>query len=226
MRAPFLEACRGKRPARTPVWIMRQAGRYLPEYRALREKHSFWELCTVPELACEVTLQPVRRLGVDAAILFSDILVPLPAMGIKVEFNPAPVIETLIKSSAQIDRLRPARESGIYEQIADAVRLIRSSLPPEVALIGFAGAPFTVATYAVCGGGSKSQAEIRALLHSDPELAHRLLGKMTDAIVASIESQIDAGAQAVKSIGGDLVSVHVIPRPHQDVEVVLPKKKS
>jgi uroporphyrinogen decarboxylase len=194
----FLRACAGKPVERTPVWIMRQAGRYLPEYRALREQHDFWEMCTTPELAAEITLQPIRRLGVDAAILFSDILVPLAAMGMDVKFTPAPEIDDPIRSASDVDRLGDAAGSDMLERVAQAVRLLRKELDQLVPLIGFGGAPFTVATYAVEGGGSKQHAALRAMLFGSPAAAHRLLQKLTDAVVASLQSQIEAGVQAVQ----------------------------
>jgi uroporphyrinogen decarboxylase len=194
----FLRACRGEPVERTPVWIMRQAGRYLPEYMAVRGKHSFWEICTIPEVTCEVTLQPVRRLGVDAAILFSDILVPLAAMGLAIDFLPAPEIENPIRGAGEIDRLHLPEPDGILARVSDGVRLLRRELDGVVPLIGFGGAPFTLATYAVCGGASKNHGEIRSLLFSDREAAHRLLRKVSDGVVVSLHSQIEAGVQAVQ----------------------------
>ncbi len=194
----FLRAAAGKPVERTPVWIMRQAGRYLPEYRAVREKHTFWEMCTIPELCTEVSLQPVRRIGVDAAILFSDILVPLVAMGMEIDFTPAPVMARTLRTEADIESLRPPDDSPVLARVTDGVRMLRRELQGEVPLIGFAGAPFTLATYAVCGGGSRNQSEMRALLFGNPGLAHRLLGRLTDTVVASLRSQIAAGAQAVQ----------------------------
>jgi len=192
----FLRACAGEPVERTPTWIMRQAGRYLPEYRALREKHDFLTSCRTPELACEITLQPVRRLGVDAAILFSDILIPLPGMGVGVDFQPGPVLEHLVRSRADVDALRVADAREETPFVADAVRLLRQELPPEVPLIGFAGAPFTVATYLVEGGGSKSFSAIKGLLVSEPETAHALLDKCARTIGAALGEQVRAGAQA------------------------------
>jgi uroporphyrinogen decarboxylase len=192
----FLRACAGEPVERTPVWIMRQAGRYLPEYRALRERHDFLASCRTPELACEITLQPVHRLGVDAAILFSDILVPLPGMGIGVDFRPGPVLERLVRTPADVDALRvaDARESTPF--VMDAVRLLRRELPRDVALIGFAGAPFTLATYLVEGGGSKSFSAIKGLLVSEPGTAHDLLRKCAETVASSLAEQVRAGAQA------------------------------
>jgi uroporphyrinogen decarboxylase len=192
----FIRACRREPVERTPVWIMRQAGRYLPEYRALREKHDFLTSCHTPELAAEITLQPVRRLGVDAAILFSDILIPLPAMGVPVEFNPGPQIDNPVRSAADVAALTvpDAREATPY--VMEAIRLLRRELPPEVPLIGFAGAPFTVATYLVEGGGSKSFAALRQLLFGEPAVAHKLLEKCADTLSSYLVEQARAGAQA------------------------------
>jgi uroporphyrinogen decarboxylase len=175
---------------------MRQAGRYLPEYRALRERHDFLASCRTPELACEITLQPVRRLGVDAAILFSDILVPLPAMGIPVDFQPGPVLGRLVRSRGDVDALRAPEAEEATPFVMDAVRLIRRELPRDVPLIGFAGAPFTLATYLVEGGGSKSFAAIKALLFSEPGTAQALLEKCAEAVASSLVAQVRAGAQA------------------------------
>ena len=194
--ALFLRACRREPVERTPIWIMRQAGRYLPQYRAIRERHDFLECCRTPELAAEITLQPVMRLGVDAAILFSDILVPLPGMGVHVEFNPAPQLAHPIRCAADVASLRvpDAREATPF--VLEAVRLIRSQLGGRVPLIGFAGAPFTMATYLVEGGGSKSFAAIKGLLFGDTRTAHRLLGICADTVASYLSEQVKAGAQA------------------------------
>jgi uroporphyrinogen decarboxylase len=194
--ALFLRACRRAPVERTPVWIMRQAGRYLPEYRAVRERYDFLTCCRTPELACEITLQPVARLGVDAAILFSDILVPLPGMGVQVEFTPGPQLAQAIRGEADVASLRvpDAREATPY--VLEAVRLIRRQLGGRVPLIGFAGAPFTMATYLVEGGGSRSFSAIKGLLFSEPRTAHRLLGVCADTVASYLGEQVKAGAQA------------------------------
>jgi uroporphyrinogen decarboxylase len=192
----FLRACRREAVERTPVWIMRQAGRYLPEYQALRAKHDFLTSCRTPELACELTLQPVRRLGVDAAILFSDILIPLPGMGVPVEFRPAPAISRVVKGRADVLALRTpdAREATPF--VLDAVRLVRRELGGAVPLIGFAGAPFTIAAYLVEGGGSKSFAAWKGLLFSEPATAHLLLERCAEVVASYLREQVRAGAQA------------------------------
>ena len=196
MEPLFLRACRGDAVERTPVWIMRQAGRYLPEYRALRERYDFLTSCRTPELACEITLQPVRRLGVDAAILFSDILVPLPGMGVEVAFTPGPHLARTVRTDADIDALRApdAREATPY--VLDAVREVRRALPAGVPLIGFAGAPFTMATYLVEGGGSRSFSAVKALLFARPDAADRLLDVCTRTVGSYLAAQVEAGAQA------------------------------
>jgi uroporphyrinogen decarboxylase len=192
----FLRACRRERVERTPVWIMRQAGRYLPEYRALRATHDFLTSCRTPELACEITLQPVRRLGVDAAILFSDILVPLPGMGVHVDFTPGPQLERVIRTERDIAELRVPDPHESTPFVLDAVRLIRRELGGRVPLIGFAGAPFTMAAYLVEGGGSKSFASLKRLLFGAPSLAERLLETCTRTVAAYLAAQVEAGAQA------------------------------
>ena len=192
----FARACRREPVERTPVWIMRQAGRYLPEYRALRAKADFLTCCRTPALACEITLQPVRRLEVDAAILFSDILVPLPAMGVEVTFNPGPHLARPVRSAGDVAALRvpDAREATPF--VLDAIRMLRRELPHAVPLIGFAGAPFTMATYLVEGGGSKQFEAIKGLLFSDPPTAHALLACCADTVASLLSEQVRAGAQA------------------------------
>jgi uroporphyrinogen decarboxylase len=216
--ALFLRACRRAPVERTPVWIMRQAGRYLPEYRAVRERYDFLTCCRTPELACEITLQPVARLGVDAAILFSDILVPLPGMGVQVEFTPAPQLAQPLRREADVASLRvpDAREATPY--VLEAVRLIRRQLGGRVPLIGFAGAPFTMATYLVEGGGSRSFSAIKGLLFSEPRTAHRLLGVCADTVASYLGEQVKAGAQAAMlfdtwagSLAPDDIRTFVLP---------------
>ncbi len=192
----FLRACRAERVERTPVWIMRQAGRYLPEYRALRARADFLTCCRTPELACEITLQPVERLGVDAAILFSDILIPLPAMGVDVTFNPGPHLASPIRRPADVASLRVADAREATPFVLDAIRLLTTALPSNVPLIGFAGAPFTMATYLVEGGGSKHFGAIKGLLFSDPVTAHRLLACCADTVASLLSEQVKAGASA------------------------------
>ena len=202
MESLFLRACRRQPVERTPVWMMRQAGRYLPSYRAVRAKHSFLEMCRTPELACEVTLQPIDQLGFDAAILFSDILITLPAMGIDVSFpEKGPVIGNPVRDRAGIAGLGVPDPEATLGYVLEAVRQIRAGLAartPVVPLIGFAGAPFTMMTYAVEGGGSKDYGHTRRLIFGDPAAAHQLLDVLARTCAVFLEAQVAAGAQAVQ----------------------------
>jgi uroporphyrinogen decarboxylase len=201
----FLAAANGADTARSPVWLMRQAGRYLPEYRAIKERRGFWEMCRQPEIAAEVTLQPVRRYAVDAAILFSDIMTPVPAMGVKVEFAPGPVVSTPVWTAADVDRLIVPDEDAIAPFVAEACRAVRAASP--VPLIGFAGAPLTVASYlvgqsAAAGragpAGPADHAGFRAWLRQSPTLAHALLAKVAEVTSRYLRMQVKAGAQAIQ----------------------------
>ncbi len=186
---------------RTPIWVMRQAGRYLPEYRELRaQAGSFMNLCTNPELACEVTLQPLRRFKLDAAILFSDILTIPDAMGLGLYFaeGEGPKFEKVIKTAADVDLLKRPDPSTSLAYVMDAVALIRKNLDGEVPLIGFSGSPWTLATYMVEGGSSKAFAKIKRMIYGDPETAHTLLDKLADAVTDYLNAQIESGAQAVQ----------------------------
>ncbi|MEJ2479280.1 MAG: uroporphyrinogen decarboxylase [Acidihalobacter sp.] len=184
----------------TPVWIMRQAGRYLPEYRATRARAgSFMNLCRTPELACEVTLQPLERFPLDAAILFSDILTVPDAMGLGLHFveGEGPRFEHPVRTRAEIAALAAPDPELELGYVTDAVRLIRRELDGRVPLIGFSGSPWTLATYMVEGGSSKEFARVKGLLYDDPATLHRLLGVLTDAVTAYLNAQIAAGAQAI-----------------------------
>jgi uroporphyrinogen decarboxylase len=197
---PFLAACAGRPVARTPVWFMRQAGRALPEYRALRERFAFSEMIRQAEVAAEVTLQPVRRLGVDAAILFSDLITPVQAVvpGVDVHPGKGPVVDEPFRTAADIERLRPLEPEADLPYVLEAVRLVRSELPPAVPLIGFAGAPFTVASYLVEGGRSSDHARTKALLYGEPGTWAALLDRLADSTIATLRAQVGAGAQAVQ----------------------------
>ena len=223
----FVRACRSEAIERTPIWIMRQAGRYLPEYRALRERYDFLTSCRTPELACEITLQPVRRLGVDAAILFSDILVPLPGMGVDVAFNPGPQLARTIRSADDVRRLRvpdPAESTGY---VLDAIRLLRRELAGTVPLIGFAGAPLTMAAYLVEGGATKSFEAFKRLLFGAPATAEALLRVCAETVAAYLSAQVEAGAQAAMlfdtwagQFGPRDVEATVLPRVRDVVDAV------
>ncbi len=193
----FLRACRGEPIAETPIWVMRQAGRYLPEYRALREKHSFLDACRVPEICAEVTAQPIDRFGFDAAILFSDILIPLLGMGIPLDFDPAPRFDFRIASREDVKRLHWEGAATSLPHVKPVVRAVKARLAGRVPLIGFAGAPFTIAGYLVDGGGSRDLARTRSFLSRDPEGFYELLDVLATATIDYLKEQIAAGADAV-----------------------------
>jgi uroporphyrinogen decarboxylase len=184
----------------TPIWMMRQAGRYLPEYRKVREEAgSFMAVCTNPELACEVTLQPLRRFDFDAAILFSDILTIPDAMGLGLYFTEGegPKFKNPLRTAADIEKLPIPDPEIELRYVMDAVRLIRKNLNGSVPLIGFSGSPWTLATYMIEGGSSKNFAKVKALMYNDPALMHQLLDKLAQSVAAYLNAQIAAGAQAV-----------------------------
>ncbi len=200
-RPALVRACLGEPVERTPVWFMRQAGRALPEYRAARGSGSILSAIGDAALAAELTLQPVRRYGVDAAILFSDIVVPVHAIGfgVEVEHGRGPVVAAPFRSAADLARLRPFVPAEDVPHVAEAASLVRRELSGTgVALIGFAGAPFTVASYLVEGGPSRTFAVVKALMHSDPSLWDSLTSRLADMAVASLRAQVEAGAQAVQ----------------------------
>lgn len=194
---PYLAACRRQPAAHTPIWIMRQAGRYLPEYRALRAKHDFLTMVRTPELAIEVTLQPIRRFALDAAILFSDILTPLDGLGLGLEFHPAPVFAHPRRTPAAIDALTLPPTAENAGHVFEAVRGLRQALPARVPLIGFAGAPFTLFCYLVEGRGSKGFFVAKSFLYSAPAAADRLLDKLALQTIDYLSEQAAAGAQAL-----------------------------
>jgi len=196
----FLRALRREPVPRTPIWIMRQAGRYLPEYRATRARAGdFLTLCKTPELACEVTLQPIQRFDLDAAILFSDILTIPDAMGcgLSLEEGVGPRLANTVRSAAEVEALPVAGVAEALQYVYDAVRLIRRELPPALPLIGFAGSPWTLACYMVEGGSSRDFERAKGLLYGDPEAAHELLGRVASVTVDYLHGQIEAGVQAV-----------------------------
>jgi len=196
----FLRACRRLPVDATPVWFMRQAGRYMPEYQAVRRKYSLLEIVKQPELAAEVTLQPVKALGVDAAILFSDILLPVVPLGLKLEFvqGEGPQIDDPLRTAADLSRLRQVDAEGDLGHVMEAIRLLRRELDPQVALIGFCGAPFTVASYMVEGGPSRDFRHTKGLMYADPQTWRALMKKVTAALTGFLLAQVKAGAQAVQ----------------------------
>jgi uroporphyrinogen decarboxylase len=197
----LVRACLRQPVARTPVWFMRQAGRALPEYRAARGEGSILSAIGDAALSAELTLQPVRRYGVDAAILFSDIVVPIHAIGFGVDIEPGrgPVVAQPFRSAADLERLRPLEPETDVPYVAETVRLASRELAASgVALIGFAGAPFTVASYLIEGGPSRTFTKVKSLMHSEPELWARLMERLSAMAVASLRAQIEAGVQAVQ----------------------------
>jgi len=212
MNSLYLDAIAGKPVARTPIWIMRQAGRYLPEYRAIREKHDFISMYKTPELAAEVTLQPIRRFGFDAAILFSDILVIPEAMGLTLTFteNYGPKLDPRIITDQDIDNLNITDIEARLDFVPKAIRLINGELAGKTPLIGFSGSPFTLATYMAEGKPTKNFAHIKTLIYSRPETAHRLLESLTEAVIRYLVMQIKAGVHAVQIFDtwGGILPVH------------------
>ncbi len=198
MNNTFLQACRGEKTDYTPIWIMRQAGRYLPQYKKVRSQVTFLELCKRPELCVEITLQPINILGVDAAILFSDILVLMEAMGLPLEFHEGrgPVFPETIRCQADLDKLIIPDAEEATGFVMETIRLLRKEL--KVPLIGFAGAPFTCATYMIEGGSSKVFWETKKMMFTAPELFHGLMQKITDATILYLQAQAKAGAQALQ----------------------------
>jgi uroporphyrinogen decarboxylase len=197
----FLRACHREPVERTPVWMMRQAGRYLPEYRAVRAKHDFLTLCKTPELAAEVSIQPVELIDVDACIIFSDILVVPEAMGMELvveEGKGGPRFPHPLRSRAEIDALRVPDPNRELKYVMDALRLTRKQLNGRVPLIGFAGSPWTLATYMVEGKGSKNFRHIKELIYNNPKDAHALLEKLARSVASYLNAQIEAGAQAIQ----------------------------
>ena len=199
-RDRFLTTLRREQPDRTPVWFMRQAGRCLPEYRALRDKHPFLEMATTPELAVEATLMPVDRFGVDGAVLFADIMLPLEGMGVPFEIRPGvgPVIESPIRDVAAVDALRVVDPEAGTPYVLEAVRLLRRELGDRAALLGFAGAPFTLACYLVDGKPTKEYPATKAMMYSQPDTWHRLMDTLTDVTIRYLTGQAEAGADVVQ----------------------------
>src|SRR6266705_3954430 len=199
MNDRLLRACRRQPVDRTPVWMMRQAGRYMKEYRDIRAKVSFLELCKNTDLAAEVSLQPYRVLGVDAVIFFSDILIPVEAMGVGVALtDKGPEIEKPIRTQRDVDALGIPDPAAEVPFVGSIIKKLRQDLRAEVPLMGFAGAPWTLASYMIEGGGSKSFAEIKGLAFREPKTLHRLLQKIADTITAYLLFQIESGAQIVQ----------------------------
>jgi uroporphyrinogen decarboxylase len=194
----FLKAVRREAVPRRPLWIMRQAGRYLPEYREFRQKHSFKELAGEAGLAAEVTLMPLKRYPLDAAIVFADIMSPMPALGIEFDFDPGPVVANPIRDAAGIAKLRSPSPEEVAPEVIEALKLTRAALPASTALLGFCGAPWTLAAYLVEGKGAKDFPTLRAFAASQPKLLDSLLGKLSALMAQYLIRQAAAGADAVQ----------------------------
>ena len=220
----FLKACRRESVDCTPVWMMRQAGRYLPEYRDIRAKHTFLEMCKTPELAAEVTIQPVRRYEIDAAIIFADILLPLEPMGIGLEFakGEGPVIHNPVRTMADVQKLKPIDAANQIEYLMKAIKLVLRELDGKVPLIGFSGAPFTLASYIIEGGGSRNYEHAKAMMFAEPRAWHRLMEHLTGVIINYLNAQIDSGVQVVQLFDSWVGALG----PSDYREFVLPHQKS
>jgi uroporphyrinogen decarboxylase len=196
----LVRAARREPVERTPVWFMRQAGRSLPEYRAIRERHSFWEVAHTPELCAQVTLQPVRRHGVDAAVMFADIMTPVLAMGLDVELieGVGPVVAEPVRTIADVERLRVPDPEDAFAPLLEAIRMVRGELAAEQAVVGFCGGPFTVAGYLVEGKPSREFAIVKALMYSEPDVWRALMEKLADCFAGYVGAQVRAGADVVQ----------------------------
>ncbi len=224
----LLRACRREPVDATPVWFMRQAGRHLPAYRALREKHAFLEMATTPEIACQITLMPLEVYDVDAAIVFSDILLPLPGMGMELTFTDGkgPELGNMIRDAEQIERLRVPPPEEVITPTLQAIRLARAELEPRgIPVIGFAGAPFTLAAYAVEGGASRTYEHVKGLMMREPAAWAQLMGKLADLVGQCLVAQVAAGAAVVQmfdSWAGALspadYEAHVLPYSRRAIE--------
>lgn len=237
MLTPALQNCRFLKAARceptdtTPIWIMRQAGRYLPEYMSVRSKVTFIELCKSPDLAAEVTLTAQRVLEVDAAILFADLLPMLEPMGIDLEYakGEGPVIHNPIRSGAEVDRLRELEDVGSLHFVFEAVKRIRRDLPADIPLLGFAGAPFTLASYAIEGGGSKNYVTTKTMMYGDEGAWRTLMQKLARSLIRYVNAQIEAGCQAVQlfdswagCLSPDDYRTYVLPYTKQVISGIRP----
>jgi uroporphyrinogen decarboxylase len=229
--SPFLRACRREQTPYTPVWLMRQAGRYMKEYRDVRAKHTFLEMCKKPEVASEVTVYAAHRLNVDAAIIFADILLIIEPMGLDLEFakGEGPVIHNPVRSAADVDRLREVEDISALDYVYEAIRRTRRDLRAHIPLIGFCGAPFTLASYICEGGGSKAYVNTKRLMHADAGAWHAMMSLIARALSKYLNAQIEAGAQAVQifdswvgALSPDDYREFVLPHTRAVIEGVKP----
>ncbi len=230
-RARFLAAARRQPVDTTPVWFMRQAGRCLPEYRELRRTHDFMTVATTPELAVAATLMPVDRFGVDGAVLFADIMLPFAGMGVPFEIHPGvgPIVADPVRSREQVDRLRVVSAEEGTPYVLDALRLLRGELGERAALLGFSGAPFTLACYMVEGRGSREYPKTKALMYGQPEVWNALMEKITGTVIAYLKGQIAAGADVVQLfdswlglLGPEVYDAYVLPWTRRVFEAISP----
>lgn len=227
--SPFMRACRREAVPYTPIWLMRQAGRYMPEYRDVRARMSFLELCKTPSLAAEVTVTAAERLGVDAAIIFADILLIIEPMGLQLEFSKGegPVIHNPVRSAVDVKRLREVEDVDALGFVFEAIRETRSALRNDLPLIGFAGAPFTLASYIVEGGASKNYVHTKSLMYDDSSAWHAMMSLISRALIMYLNAQIEAGAQAVQlfdswvgALGPDDYRQYVLPHTRNVIKGV------
>ncbi|MFQ5873711.1 MAG: uroporphyrinogen decarboxylase [Dehalococcoidia bacterium] len=228
---PFLAACRREKTPYTPVWLMRQAGRYMEEYRNLRAKYGFLDLCKRPDLAAEITVIPVERLGVDAAILFADILLLLEPMGVGLEYTKedGPLIHRPVRTGADVDRLHEVEPKDSFPFVFEAIRKSCAALNGRVPLIGFSGAPFTLASYLIEGGSSRNYIQTKQLIYSDPGAWRALMERLSRAVVKYLNAQIAAGAEAVQIFDSwvgcmtpDDYQEHVLPYMRATIDALTP----
>ncbi|MGH9900458.1 MAG: uroporphyrinogen decarboxylase [Pyrinomonadaceae bacterium] len=230
-RSPFMRACRREPVPYTPVWLMRQAGRYMREYREVRERTSFLELCKTPDLAAEVTVYAAERLGVDAAIIFADILLITEPMGLELEFakGEGPVIHNPVREARDVGRLRELEDAGALDYVYEAIRATRRALRPDLPLIGFAGAPFTLASYIIEGGASKNYVHTKTFMYRDAGAWHAMMSLVARALSRYLNAQVAAGAQAVQlfdswvgALGPDDYREYVLPHTSSVIRTVTP----
>lgn len=229
--SPFMRACRREPVPYTPIWLMRQAGRYMQEYREVRARMSFLELCKTPSLAAEVTVTAAERLGVDAAIIFADILLIIEPMGLQLEFSKGegPVIHNPVRSAADVERLREVEDVASLAFVFEAIRETRSALRSDLPLIGFAGAPFTLASYIVEGSASKNYVQTKSLMYNDSGAWHAMMSLISRGLIKYLNAQIEAGAQAVQlfdswvgALGPDDYREYVLPHTREVIRGVTP----
>lgn len=229
--SPFMRACRRESVPFTPIWLMRQAGRYMQEYREVRSRMGFLELCKTPSLAAEVTVTAAERLGVDAAIIFADILLIIEPMELKLEFGKGegPIIHNPVRSALDLNRLREVEDVASLEFVFEAIRQTRRGLPGDLPLIGFSGAPFTLASYIVEGGASKNYVHTKTLMYNDSGAWHAMMSLISRALVKYLNAQIEAGAQAVQlfdswvgALGPDDYRQYVLPHTRDVIQGVKP----